>query len=208
MNKLVFGVLSVAMFVLNSVSFSVCAYVREINVAVIGDSGVGKTTLISAFCNCSEAVAAKVAPAIDKTAVFLNYLFEGSCERCNININFFDVHEQLEEMENPVNTGIFSECDYTLIVFDLNEGGTLEKGRIQRWTRVVKKENFNCGVYYVPNKIDLLNQERLNELAQPIARFAGQCDVERGRNYPNTLQDYSCGTVSAKERVGIDKLLN
>lgn len=174
---------------------------NAINVAVVGDRGVGKTTIIDKMCCFGDGFEKHGTNALIKKT-YINQKYE---------ITFCEISEDLETLEKSLGSveceQILSRCHYALIVFDLSEGDTLAKGRIQRWKEVIKCRMPLCDVGFIPNKVDLIpDEETYDRLGTPIARFAGDC--EREAKYPRAHQDFCCFPVSALTGKDLIDILN
>ncbi len=189
------------MFLIFSIPNTVNAADFKLEVAVVGDRGVGKTSIIEKMCLLGDNVKKQGRST----------LIEKTYENKKYDIMFYDIAEDLEMLERSPGSSpceeVLSRCHYALIVFDLSEGDALAKGRIQRWKEVIKRRMPLCDVGFIPNKVDLIpDEETYDRLGTPIARFAGDC--EREAKYPGAHQDFCCFPVSALTGKDIIDILN
>ena len=197
------SLLMIFLFCLTTINFKISATPYNVNVVVVGDNGVGKTTLINKLCTYGE--------DFKKVGNHSSIYYFSEQENQDYIINFYEIESPLEDLENlPFQSSVdilLRASNIAMIVFDLSEGNTLSKGRIQRYKEVVKTKSPQNLAIFIPNKIDLFpNKEERQKFGMPIADYAVQC--EREQKYGCKNQDMECLPVSAISNVNIERLIN
>ena len=196
--------LIIFVFSLMTLTFKTSAITYNVNVVVVGDRGVGKTTLINQLCTYGDNL-----NRINEWHNRVHYFYEPENE--NYIINFYEIDLSAEKLENlsfqSSTDTLLKSSHIALIVFDLSEGNTLSKGRIQRYKEIVKTKSPQNLAIFIPNKIDLLSsKEERQKFGMPIADYAVDC--EREQKYGCKNQDMECLPVSAIENINIEHLIN
>ena len=137
--------------------------VDEINIKliVVGDGGVGKTSIINALLN--KSIPEVYIPTIGSNITHNDYILES----VNIRLNLWDLGGQ--RSFNPINPAFFKNVDAAFLVFDLNKPETLKEIE-DIYLKHLRKNSEECITFLVGNKLDLIeDEENLKKLAKNIA---------------------------------------
>lgn len=136
--------------------FNTKKYKPEIKVILLGDSGVGKTTIFNNLLDL---------PQKETTSTTLTDTLTYS-HNPNFDIHYYDTAGQ--ERFNALTSSYFRQVDIALLVFTSNDVKT-SRSIFNNWFQKVKELNPDTPIKYflIANKIDLLttklDQERLND---------------------------------------------
>jgi len=137
--------------------------VDEINIklVIVGDGGVGKTSIVNAFLN--KPIPEVYIPTIGSNITHNDYILES----VNIRVNLWDSGGQ--RSFNPINPAFFKNVDAAFLVFDLNKPETLKEIE-DVYLKHLQKNSEECITFLIGNKLDLIEDEgKLKELAKNIA---------------------------------------
>ncbi|MFX1275713.1 MAG: Rab family GTPase [Promethearchaeota archaeon] len=137
--------------------------VDEINIklVIVGDGGVGKTSIVNAFLN--KPIPEVYIPTIGSNITHNEYTLES----VNIRVNLWDSGGQ--RSFNPINPAFFKNVDAAFLVFDLSKPETLKEIE-DVYLKHLQKNSEECITFLVGNKLDLIEDENsLKELAKNIA---------------------------------------
>ena len=133
----------------------------EFKIITLGDSGVGKTSIINRFINDSFNNDEKLTLGI-KFSFQIIKLSNGK----DVKLNIIDTSGQEKYRSLP--TSYFRNVDAVLFVFDLNQKLSFEN--IQKWINTFNENNNGCKKQYlVGNKNDLgqvVDQKLIDDFSQ------------------------------------------
>jgi Ras-related protein Rab-24 len=142
---------------------------HSIKVILIGSRGVGKTSLLATYFDSpfEQNVLPTVAPAFSPMVVTLS-------SGLSINLQIWDTAGQ--ERYQSISQMFYRGAQVALVCFDRDTTDT-----IHHWVAQLRNVAFECLVFLVTTKIDLLSQEQITECqaqgAQKIAEVAAHQHV-------------------------------
>lgn len=168
---------------------------KEINIAVLGDPGVGKTSLIKNLCGkVSENTKKKGIECIHTT------FYDGKTRYNNIYI--FEIKNELKDIDDSF-ARTLTKFHFAIIMHDMNyqvDEPVLE--RLYTASEAMKSNNPRCHVIFVGNKEDVIKKERKD--SAKLAQFACNCEDKQKYKEFNPPQDYAAFLVTAKFRQGFN----
>ena len=161
---------------------------KEIKILLLGDSGVGKTSIFHRYCkkqfeeNKTATVGADI---LTKEITYKNESYK---------IHIFDTAGQ--ERFRSITSSYFHMSDYYFVIFDLTNKNSLDS--IPDWLQQLKKEKENPKYIILGNKDDIKKNQIPNEEINKTLDNLGTIKI----NKENFLR------VSAKSGKNIDEAFN
>ncbi|XP_059148690.1 ras-related protein Rab-26-like [Physella acuta] len=157
-----------------------CDSSNTMKVIVVGDSGVGKTTLLLNYTQDRVAFDStfKTTLSVD----FSSKIVEVS--GVEVKLQLWDTHGQ--ERYQAMGTHYYRSAIGIIIVFDLSRKSSFDN--IQRWLNQVHEHaRENVDIILVGNKVDLaesrvIDHETASSLAQTIGAMYVECSAKTGAN--------------------------
>lgn len=160
---------------------------NHIKCVILGDSGIGKTSIIKTYHNNHFDTYNET--TLGATYWELNYEYS---ESMNIKINFWDTAGQ--ERYNSLIPMYVRECDIVILTFDLTNLNSFLS--LKKWYKFVIQNYSNPKVIVVGNKEDLEIYHRVDK--DSIGLFLQN----------NFKTEPAFFRTSAKKNINIDKLFN
>ncbi|TXT61819.1 MAG: putative Small GTP-binding domain protein [Promethearchaeota archaeon] len=139
--------------------------VDELNIklSVLGDGGVGKTSIANGFTN--NEFPERYMPTIGSSISKKNYKLEE--DNYNIKVNIWDIGAQ--RSFNPLNPVFFNNIDVSFLVFDLSNAEETFKALKGVYLKNLKEHSEECLSFLVGNKLDLLSdKEELKKIIKDL----------------------------------------
>jgi small GTP-binding protein len=158
-------------------------YGIEINIKVvlIGEGGVGKTSIISAYLE--KDTPSLYVPTIGSNIARKEY----NLAKSMIRIACWDIGGQ--RSFNPLNPAFFSNIDAALLVFDLSNSKETLLELQKTYLRNILEKSPDCSIFFIGNKSDLIKPEEMGTLMNILNQ--------------HHHKDYSLIFTSAKNRDNI-----
>ena len=127
---------------------------HQVKVMLVGSSGVGKTSLISAYFDnpFEKDLTTTVAPASCTSMVNLP-------NNITVSMHIWDTAGQ--EQFQSISLMFYRESNVALVCWDWRQDGQLDM-----WISQVKSEAPECAIFLVVTKADLLTKEELEKIEQ------------------------------------------
>ncbi len=181
-----------------NIAVSAITHIYELYIPIVGDSGVGKTTIFNNLKKYGEI------SRETENSYCLRYADEFGRI---FNMNFYDINIDLDKDVDKtnfscqkLNTILPQMPQLSLIVFDYGNEATLSEERITLWKDVMKTKSPTSSIMFLPNKKDLLTEEqKQNGTSERPARLTGKFEhegKEENSRYPTIHQDYLCLTLT------------
>ena len=130
-----------------------CDFEFQIRIALLGDSGVGKTNFIFQF------IEGKFSKIYVTTIGFDNKskIVKLPKSKKNIKVNFFDTAGQERYM--ALNKNLFHKVQGIILMYDLTNRESFEN--IEKWLNMLEQTVSNKEIILVANKLDIADEMRI-----------------------------------------------
>jgi small GTP-binding protein len=159
----------------------------RVKVILVGPSNVGKTSLIASFFD--KPFDSSPLPTVSPAYMFRELVRADGLTVC---LQIWDTAGQ--ERYHSVSQLFFRDADVALVCFEAGNQGCMDM--VPDWVFKVKKEVPNCEFIFVATKIDLLDEERLEEAKAGLEKKF-ECFQPKG-----------CFVTSALRKQGIEPVFN
>ena len=151
----------------------------DVKVAVFGDPGVGKTTMI-------KKLAPDVTPAEDAELGVAVYQVQRKVGDKDISAGVWEVGAV--KPQDPVDRVVMGNIDVAVILFDASQKDTYRDA--EEWARVVSRNNRGTAIIVVGNKMDLApNAGRNNWLWPAVQGYAAYFVSSLGEGPAKPLEE-------------------
>ena len=158
----------------------------QVKVVLLGEMGVGKTSIISRFINNSfeeEVISTKGANFSSKTIIFKE------CENKSVQFDLWDTAGQ--EQYRSLTMIFYKDAKIVLLVYDITRKETFEEIKKYWYKQIKENSTPDIIIAVVANKCDLLDNEEVSE--------------EEGKEFANQIGAIFKST-SCSENIGIEEL--
>ena len=158
----------------------------QVKVVLLGETGVGKTSIISRFLNNSfeeEVISTKGANFSSKTIIFKE------CENKSLQFDLWDTAGQ--EQYRSLTMIFYKDAKIVLLVYDITRKETFEEIKKYWYKQIKENSTPDIIIAVVANKCDLLDNEEVSE--------------EEGKEFANQIGAIFKST-SCSENIGIEEL--
>lgn len=197
-------------FLYPNISVSALIHTYEVHIPIVGDAGVGKTTIFNNLKKYGEISHETENSYCLKYADEFGRVF---------NMYFYDINIDLDKDVDKTNFScqklntILPQIPYTsLIVFDYGNESTLSEERITLWKDVMKTKSPTSNIVFLPNKKDLITdqQEKSGITSRPseLACVFERQGKQKGSKYYCIQQDFTGYTISKDDSEKLDYIFS
>eukprot|EP00933_Yihiella_yeosuensis_P071480 TRINITY_DN79687_c0_g1_i1.p1 TRINITY_DN79687_c0_g1~~TRINITY_DN79687_c0_g1_i1.p1 ORF type:complete len:186 (-),score=24.19 TRINITY_DN79687_c0_g1_i1:73-630(-) len=156
--------------------------VINLKMMVLGDAGIGKTSLVKALCSPEESLSSRYEPTVGADFVVHNLLHAGR----EFRVNIWDVGGDPKFVD--VRNEFYKDMQGILLLFDVTSRRSFQN--LDRWMDEVAKFNQGADVQYV--LVGTKAESSPRSVTEQVAR-----EWARGRNLPYF-------EVSAAQKTGLE----
>ena len=135
-------------------------------ISIAGKPNAGKSSLLNVFCGCDRAIVTDI-PGTTRDIIDTTINFDGIPIIVTDTAGIRQTDDIVEKIGVDRTYNAIENSDLMLYMIDANSDVSCEKEQIQTLT-----EKYNSSFFVIINKIDLINEEKKNQLYEEFSQYS------------------------------------